>query len=427
MAAPLFRQSVFARTARRTLPTVPQCRECGLDRRCNSPKMPVHGEGRRKILVLGEAGGWHEDKQGRQFVGPSGDLLRDLMRRYGVELRSDCWTHNALSCYPTHPSGKRRNPLDKEIDYCRPNVTNPITELRPEVILLMGNAAVKSVLGWLWREAPGPVSRWEGFRIPSQRLNAWVCPVVNPAALLHDEDDGGEYEGGNKLAARAVLFERRVKAACSLKGRPWSQVPDYAAKVECLLDETEAVRACAWITDYASSTGRPVAIDYETTTLKPDGPHAEIVCCSLSTGARTVAYPWGRRTAAATRALLTSGARLIASNLKMETRWTLAKLGLWLPAEQWWVDTMNGAHVLDNRFAICSIKFQAFALLGQDDWGADVHPYLKSDGANEPNRIREFIAKFGWKALLTYCGMDSLLEWLVARRQAPGLGVEVIL
>src|SRR5207248_1982220 len=72
-------------------PRLPQCGECGLLKKCHSPKMPVDGEGRRKVLVLGESPGKNEDEQNRPFVGDAGETLRKAFARLDVDLRRDCW------------------------------------------------------------------------------------------------------------------------------------------------------------------------------------------------------------------------------------------------------------------------------------------------------------------------------------------------
>ena len=76
---------------------------------------------------------------------------------------------------------------------------------------------------------------------------------------------------------------------------------------------------------------------------------------------------------------------------------------------------MLAAHVLDNRGGISSIKFQAFVLLGQPDYDSSIKEYLKSrdPGGYGLNRVKQAPVK----PLLLYCGLDSLLEYLVAKKQ----------
>src|SRR5690348_1905602 len=112
---------------------VPKCAQCELYKHCRHGKMKVSGEGKRKILLVGEAPGPDEDQVGRQFVGVTGRLLQEKLSRAGVDMRQDCWLTNALACYPRASYGKYRTPTSKEIGYCRPLVIDAIKKLQPNV------------------------------------------------------------------------------------------------------------------------------------------------------------------------------------------------------------------------------------------------------------------------------------------------------
>lgn len=407
--------------SRKTDLLIPRCGACGLHEHCSSPKMPVWGKGRKKVLVAGEAPGQTEDREGTPFVGKTGQLLRRTLASLGVDLDRDCWTTNSLRCWPWTWARKEggskfqqnRTPTDNEIDHCRPNMLNAVRELNPEVILLLGNAPVKSLVGWLWKEDPGGISRWAGWTIPCQRLNAWVVPTFHPSYLARRES-----EEPDPVLSR--LWKKHLEAAFSLEGRPWKKLPDYASRVRRVLDPREAARELARL----ARGERPVAFDYETDRLKPDHPEAHIVCCSASDGETTIAYPWVGKAVQATRDFLRSPVPKIAQNMKFEERWTRTHLGC--RVRNWTFDTMVAAHVLDNRPGIAGLKFQAFALLGQESYDDRVKPYLKSaGGGNAPNRLPEVVREGGLNGLLLYCGLDSLLEWEIAQIQAKKLGVKL--
>lgn len=381
---------------------LPKCGACKLYLGCKSPKMPVSGQGRRKVMILGEAPGETEDDLGRPFVGRAGRHLREVLDKIGVDLDRDCWTTNALICRPP----KNKTPTDNQVDWCRPNVQQTLRDLHPEVIIPLGKVAVRSLLGGLWRDDVGPMLRWVGWRMPCQALNAWVCPTWHPSFLIREE---------NPVADRQ--FERCLRRAFKLKGRPWDEVPNHPREV-IVYHVAEA--ACPTIA--ALSHGDvPVAFDYETTTLKPEGPHARIVTCSMSDGNATIAYPWHGEAVEATRAFLRSDVPKIASNMKFEERWSQHVFARGV--RNWCHDTMLTAHALhpcDNRPGITSIKFQAFVRLGEPSWDRVVKPYLRSKdaGNNSPNRIEQV----DLRSLLVYNGMDSLMEWLVAMEQRKELG-----
>lgn len=379
--------------------SVPLCGACGLLKTCKSPKMPVTGSGRRKLLIVGEVPGATEDSEGKQFVGKSGKLLEHTLRNLGVRMWRDCWLTNALSCRP--PGNKIDD--DRKIDYCRPLVINAIKELNPEIIILLGGIAVKSLIAYLWRDSDiGGIGRWAGWQIPAQQINAWVCPTFHPSYILREKEPTAN-----------IWWNRHLKAALALKGRPWESPPSYADQVERLYSPNVAAAELGLI----HATGKPVAFDFETNMLKPDSRQARIVCCSVSNGLRTIAYPWvGRAIEATKRLLMDKHVAKVGANVKFETRWALARLDC--RVRNWFWDTMQASHILDNRQAISSLKFQAFVQFGQPCYDEHIKPYLEGIGGNGPNRIQDV----DQSDLLLYCGLDALLEWKLARKQTKQMG-----
>lgn len=397
----------MAAPRRREPGLTPKCGACKLHLGCQHGKMPVWGEGRRGVLVMGEAPGREEDDQNRPFVGQAGRLLRKCLNRIDVDMCRDCWTTNSLICRPP----KNRTPTDKEIEYCRPNVINVIREHQPAVIILLGGTAVNSLLGWLWAEEPGGIGRWAGYRIPSQKLNAWVCSAWHPSYVARSE---GKRDYG--LMERTLT--EHLAAAFALEGRPWNPVPDYRSRVRVLLDPEEAGRAVQRLVKTATG---PVAWDIETDRIKPDHPDAFIWSCSMCAGGGSISYPWHGAAREATLEFLKSNVPKIGFNARFETRWILAKHGFMV--RNWCHDGMLAAHVLDNRAKTKGLSFQAFARLGFDAWDGTVSPYLRSKGGgNTPNRIRECPLP----ELLLYGGLDSLLEYEIAMIQSKELGIDLM-
>lgn len=411
MSSGFFPLSLVTQDAERQ-PTEPQCGECGLWKTCKSPKMKPTGKGRKGILIVAEAPGKDEDDRGVQLVGNSGRELEKVLRRHGIDLRNDCTLTNALICRPPDnkiPEGK----VAKHVAHCRPNLIKTIEEVQPELIIPLGGTAVESLIGWLWGESTDGILRWAGYRIPSQRLNAWICPAFHPAYLLHAKDP-----------VLDLIFERHVAAAAEKagEGRPWRAVPDYASEVAI---HTNTAAAASVINHWMDKSVRRVAFDFETTTLKPDGKHAQIYTCSVCfDGKSTIAFPWhGPVVEAMKRLLANPKITKIASNAKFEDRWTRAKLGVEVRGWASGSDTMLTAHAVENADRtrkISSVKFQAFAHLGQPRWDRHVEPYLKSPkgSGNAPNRIKEC----DLQQLLVYNGLDSLLEYKVRKVQKRLMG-----
>lgn len=375
---------------------IPKCGACGIYKLCKSPKMPVTGEGRKGILIMGEAPGGEEDERNEQFVGKSGQFLRSTLEKFDIDLDRDCWKTNALICRPP----ENRTPTSDEIEYCRPNLTSTINDLNPRIIIPMGGSAVRSLLGPLWREDTGPVSKWVGCKIPSQRYNSWICPTYHPSYVNRMEDSK---EG----PVVKLWFERHIDAAIKLSGRPWNVIPNFKNEVECILSSEYAKTRIEEIIE----SGKALAFDYETNRLKPDHPSAEIICCSISTGDKTFAYPWVGEAIKATGELLKSENPKIGANIKFEDRWTREEFGF--PVNNWVWDCMLSAHHLDNRSGITGLKMQSFLRLGQEDWSHNIKPYLTTTDENGVNRIKEI----DMGTLLVYCAIDSKVEYELAKLQ----------
>ena len=380
-------------------PRLARCGRCGLHKGCRSPRMPATGEGRRRVLVVAEAPGKEEDKRNTQLVGPAGQTLRRCLSKIDVDLDRDCWKTNAAICFPG------RNPTKEEVLGCRSNLLKTVWELEPETIVLLGGAAVQSLIGWLWREDAGKVSRWVGWRIPSQRLNAWICPTFHPSYVMRIERAG---QGEEQARVISILFRRHLERAFELRGRPWTKSPEFERQIKVLLSGREAAEAVDFL--IRSQPDVPVAFDFETNMLKPDSSKAEIVSCAMSNGEETIAYPMTGEAREVTVAFLRSPVPKVAHNMKFDDRWSRRVLGI--PVRNWRWCSMQAAHVLDNRRGICGLKFQAFVRLGQESYDERVAPSLKG-GSNAPNRIRAVDVR----DLLLYNGMDALCTILVAQKQ----------
>lgn len=120
------------------------CLKCGLFETCLRPFMQAYvPDGwTGKLLVWGEGPGKQEDKAGRPFVGPAGKILFELLAEVGLEEKDVALT-NSVRCRP--PNNK--TPNQKERNLCRPFAVHDVLSLRPEWVLVVGDASAKSVLG----------------------------------------------------------------------------------------------------------------------------------------------------------------------------------------------------------------------------------------------------------------------------------------
>jgi DNA polymerase len=127
------------------------CRLCGL---CETRTQTVFGVGNRsaRLMVIGEAPGAEEDRQGEPFVGRAGQLLNAMLRAAGFA-REDVFIANVLKCRPPH----NRDPSDEEAESCLPYLRRQIELVNPDAILCVGRIAAQRLLG-----TDSPIGRLRG-------------------------------------------------------------------------------------------------------------------------------------------------------------------------------------------------------------------------------------------------------------------------
>jgi uracil-DNA glycosylase family protein len=149
------------------------CRGCDLYRRATQA---VGGEGptTARLVLVGEAPGDAEDKQGRPFVGPAGVLLDEALEAAGIE-RSDVFVTNVVKHFKWEPRGKRRlhaKPNSQEIAACRAWLDAELELVGPRVIVCLGATAAQALLG-------------RDFRITQRRGEVIPGPLGNLVATYH--------------------------------------------------------------------------------------------------------------------------------------------------------------------------------------------------------------------------------------------------
>ena len=115
---------------------------------------PVFASGPRtaQIMIVGEAPGATEEKEGEPFVGDSGELLEEILNIFSMSL-NDFYVTNAVMCRPIDrekSKGKdriHRTPSNPEINACKPRLLEEIYHVDPKLILCLGASAAKAVLG----------------------------------------------------------------------------------------------------------------------------------------------------------------------------------------------------------------------------------------------------------------------------------------
>jgi uracil-DNA glycosylase family 4 len=155
---------------------VESCTRCGLHA---TRTRAVFGEGDAgaDLMFVGEAPGYHEDQQGRPFVGQAGKLLEQLLASIGLT-REQVFIANVLKSRPPD----NRDPRPEEIAACQPYLWRQIEIIKPKVICTLGNFATKLLSG-----DPAGITRVHGTPRPVEIGGhvLYLYPIFHPAAALY--------------------------------------------------------------------------------------------------------------------------------------------------------------------------------------------------------------------------------------------------
>jgi uracil-DNA glycosylase len=150
---------------------VSTCTKCDL---CQGRTKAVPGEGNShaKVMFIGEGPGFHEDKQGRPFVGPAGHFLDELLASINLK-RSDVFITNVVKCRPPN----NRDPLPEEINACNDYLDRQIAAIKPRVIVTLGRYSMAKFFG------NEKISTIHGR---ARKKDGYICiAMYHPAAGLH--------------------------------------------------------------------------------------------------------------------------------------------------------------------------------------------------------------------------------------------------
>jgi uracil-DNA glycosylase family protein len=171
------------------------CRGCELYK---AATQGVFGEGpsKAKLVFVGEQPGDAEDRAGRPFVGPAGQVFDRALLRAGID-RAKVYVTNAVKHFSFEQRGKARlhkRPRPGEVRACSPWLREEVRLIEPEVVVLMGATAAQAVFGSAFR-----VTEQRGKPLESD-LAALVFATIHPSAVLRAPDH----------EAREAAFEQLV-------------------------------------------------------------------------------------------------------------------------------------------------------------------------------------------------------------------------
>ena len=158
-------------------------------------------------MFVGEAPGFHEDKQGVPFVGAAGQLLSKLLDGIGLT-REDVYIANVLKCRPPG----NRDPQPEEIESCEPHLWRKIELIQPKLICTLGNFATKLLSG------------------PARRDHAGARPAAGRRARRQPGDALSDLPSGSRAlhAAHAAVLQEDFARIPELLGRAVAPPPPPA-------------------------------------------------------------------------------------------------------------------------------------------------------------------------------------------------------
>jgi DNA polymerase len=174
--------------------------------------VPGEGNPSAEVVLVGEAPGEEEDRQGRPFVGRSGKLLDQVLATAGFD-RRDLWITNTVKHRPVAfmgPRAKNRAPLTSEIKAWRPCLESELKLIRPRLLVGLGAVAGKALIDPKFK-----ITQQRGEWYPDTVLGVDVLITWHPSYILRQAGDDYRQRLGEAIADFQKVY-RRLEA---LKGR----------------------------------------------------------------------------------------------------------------------------------------------------------------------------------------------------------------
>jgi len=208
--------------------------KCTLYKTCTTVCM--HAEctsDKSRLMIIGEAPGATEDAEGTPFVGRSGKLLREIVSESGVKHFGVVYT-NAVRCRP--PDNK--TPTTRQIAYCKPYLLSDIDMYKPDVVMLLGNTPLKSMLG------ESGITNWRGVKIEKDGIT--YVPTYHPAYVLRNQSIIGDMLDDFDLVYN--ILDGKDTSGSASDGYEIVDVCDVDTALT-MLETIKAAPMCSWDTE----------------------------------------------------------------------------------------------------------------------------------------------------------------------------------
>ena len=381
----------------------PMCRACPNKKDI----VDVAGYGEQEILVVVDSPSEAESFAKKAFIGSKYDETDNILSSIGFSLTEDCWKLHAAACF-----NDDEKKLEKAVECCRPYFEAQVLALKPKLILCFGGSASKAILGSRFSDCS--VGRWRGIPLFHPKFNCWVMITYDPSW----NNDARSYETYQSVIEEDV----RIGIAHLKKPAPKKIEPN----VKTLTKFDDIVFELNTLLEVAEE----VAIDYESTGLKPQNAKHRIVANSFTYSynngkrLRTVSYPISykgffskkerRKIKRLTAAILQSDIPKIGHHIKFEDIWGSEYLQS--NTKNWIWCTMYTAHLLDERPNHVSLKTQAFIHFQAEPYEDSTKRYLQAPPGSGGNGFNT-VDKCNIFDLLYYNGLDTFYTFLLYRKQ----------
>jgi uracil-DNA glycosylase family 4 len=251
---------------------VAACTKCPLSQgRCKA--VPGEGSPTARVMFIGEGPGYHEDQQGRPFVGPSGQLLDHLFNKIKLK-REDVFITNVVKCRPPN----NRDPEPNELEACKDYLERQIAAINPRLIVTLGRISMA-------RYWPGQKISLVHGQTKSENGRLYM-PMFHPSFALRDRNGPGMAKfKEDGLCIPGLLEKAEEIARTELWGFASSQNEDVPATAQNTLPIAQSLAekksaypenpAPVKVESAVSQTGEALVEQPETLSLLPTEAQAE--------------------------------------------------------------------------------------------------------------------------------------------------------
>lgn len=354
----------------------------------STPRMEISGNWQTgDILALAEGPGEQEDIQGKALVGPSGKLLREnIPHRHKDRLAFQ----NVVRCRPPG----NRTPSPQEMHACSGHLKDDIENMpNLKAIIGLGGVALQTYF-------PGAsIMRVHGIGFPIKvgKRELWYYPVFHPAYVLHEQ---AAAERRNRSGSADALFKADL-------ARFFREVDRWPAPQPATVSPTDVIIPTTYdeARSYIARMKDPIAVDLESSKLRPYEKDAELITAAFSDGRTTIAFacehPSGRTTWGTRLVMETVSERpWIAHNAAHELAWFRYLSDLPICSYD---DTMAYARCLFERQGVLGLDEVSQLVLGVN---------IKRLSNVDASRIMEFTLE----EVLPYNGLDAWASARIHRR-----------